>query len=540
MQRRFLAPLDRTVQRAQQQQQLMTGLVGPRAVADAPQRARSLGRQSRRARHMAEVGLAAAVAGSAPALATLAAAAAASAMRDEDEVQQQRLSTGPGGSRAQGSRPKRTNRSPADALLSGERAVRARGRLQSEAATRGPAASPASPAPSGARASSMVDATPGELGLRGAAGDGASGRGPPAGDAREDEEEEEEVLQQQQQLQQHQQQPHEVAAGHGDENVPGAHNAHAAAAAGAEEEEEEEEEEEAAAAAAERKLERSPSLSSDTMHSSSPDRVPEPRLAARPLTVLEEHLLTLRQLEARHRFYNPAARYLVHRRLVVDWLSELAERADFSTQTTLMAVTNFDRVCSAHSVAPSQLHLVAFCCLLVTAKFDEPDFNLPTIESLLEKAGNVHRKDEVVAMEWLVLGALKWSLNIAVPVHFVLYYLGEGVVFEDDIIRGRRVTVQAIEYARKYALFFCELVSQDYDFAQYPASLMSAAIIASSRHAMQIEPAWNEPLAITTGYTSDQMRGCCQHLFRVFKTSFPAASPTSYPSPTNVCDIHFE
>lgn len=67
--------------------------------------------------------------------------------------------------------------------------------------------------------------------------------------------------------------------------------------------------------------------------------------------------------------YNPAARYVRLRRLLVDWLSELAEDHELAPTTTHAAVQLLDRFLQSMDVHRTRYQLVAMACFLIAGAF---------------------------------------------------------------------------------------------------------------------------------------------------------------------------
>lgn len=94
----------------------------------------------------------------------------------------------------------------------------------------------------------------------------------------------------------------------------------------------------------------------------------------------------------------------------------------------------------------------AMTCLLLASKFDEIDDNIPLISEFtrahalvrdnLEKeytgSSRKHRSNltynDISKCEINLLNILGWNLNTLTPLHFVLNYVYQGVVFSNDTL----------------------------------------------------------------------------------------------------------
>ena len=81
--------------------------------------------------------------------------------------------------------------------------------------------------------------------------------------------------------------------------------------------------------------------------------------------------------------------------------------------------------------------LTVLCCYILppslsfSAKFEEPDDHLPTIE-LLQKAAqfglpDYYTREEFQAMEIYLLKVFKWSVSHPTAAHFIDYYLHQSL-----------------------------------------------------------------------------------------------------------------
>eukprot|EP00457_Paulinella_chromatophora_P007926 gb/GEZN01007952.1/.p1 GENE.gb/GEZN01007952.1/~~gb/GEZN01007952.1/.p1 ORF type:complete len:407 (-),score=34.21 gb/GEZN01007952.1/:225-1445(-) len=235
-----------------------------------------------------------------------------------------------------------------------------------------------------------------------------------------------------------------------------------------------------------------------------------------------EVLDTYFTLEHKFRVYTPGSRYVKYRRVVVEWMCEVGEEFHFSTTTTHMATKYLDRLLGTLDVPKVRIQLVAMACILVAAKFDEPDEMLPTLEDLNECAESAYTKDLIRDMESMVLKHLKWDLGVIVPLHFLSLWIDAGAVFPDDRVSGEPVSKRCVKYLLKYVDFFADLGQQEYNFQQYLPSRVAAASIAAGRTALRFEPIWNTQLSILTGISAEEVFPCYRHLWSSYEKNFPS------------------
>lgn len=252
----------------------------------------------------------------------------------------------------------------------------------------------------------------------------------------------------------------------------------------------------------------------------------------------EDIFYNMHKGEKKHRVYNVGAKYIRHRRIVVDWMSEVGEEHKLSPVAIHCAVRHMDRLLGQTDVPKGRLQLVAMACILVAAKHEEAEENIPTMGELNECSNNSFTIQELKDMEISVLRALNWQLTIVSPIHFLHLYLARGIVFESDLFEGGPQNKAAtIKYAKKYADFFAELSLQEYTFQQYLPSVMAAAIVAASRRAVKIDPIWNTELEGLTTYAAAHIFKGYRHLWDFYVHSFPASAQNAMHSPKSVTDF---
>ena len=127
------------------------------------------------------------------------------------------------------------------------------------------------------------------------------------------------------------------------------------------------------------------------------------------------------------------AKYLKHRRTIVDWMCEVGEEYHLSALTIHCAVRYLDRLLGEADVPKNQLQLVAMACILVASKYEEAEDVIPTLIELNECSNNAYSLDSIKEMEVCVLRSLNWCLTIINPIHFLHYFLASGIVHENDV-----------------------------------------------------------------------------------------------------------
>ena len=127
------------------------------------------------------------------------------------------------------------------------------------------------------------------------------------------------------------------------------------------------------------------------------------------------------------------AKYLRHRRIIVDWMCEVGEEYKLAALTTHNAVRYLDRVLGATDVPKNRLQLVAMACVLVASKVEEAEEVTPTLAELNECSNHAYSTEALKEMEVAVLRALGWALTVVNPIHFLHFFQARGIVFQGDV-----------------------------------------------------------------------------------------------------------
>lgn len=237
--------------------------------------------------------------------------------------------------------------------------------------------------------------------------------------------------------------------------------------------------------------------------------------------------------------YSPEARHLKYRRILVDWMCEVGAKRGLNKSTMHVAVRYLDTLLQQIAVEKNRLQLFAICCLIIAAKYEEAEENVPSPAQLKHYAVNTYSTDLIQQMELLVLDKLNWTVSVVTPLHLLGYYLEKGVLYEADTLRGDALIVKLPKYIRKYSDFFADLSLQEYKFQQYPASIMACAIVLASRKALGVQPVWRAELTELTGNSYESFHKCAENLYRHYSVNFPSsvAAESDRASPKSVMEM---
>lgn len=84
-----------------------------------------------------------------------------------------------------------------------------------------------------------------------------------------------------------------------------------------------------------------------------------------------------------------------------------------------------------HNIYPERLKLVALVCLLLAAKFEERECNVPKIADLNNVIKNQYPYNDFFSLELMILTFMDWNLTIPTAANFVEHYVGYVVQNSD-------------------------------------------------------------------------------------------------------------
>ena len=90
----------------------------------------------------------------------------------------------------------------------------------------------------------------------------------------------------------------------------------------------------------------------------------------------------MREREGLHRSFDPHAKWIKYRRVLVDWMCEAGDEFDLHLSTMHVSVMFLDRVLHKVTVPRNKLQLVAIACILIAAKFEETEEKVPTLPEM--------------------------------------------------------------------------------------------------------------------------------------------------------------
>ena len=185
------------------------------------------------------------------------------------------------------------------------------------------------------------------------------------------------------------------------------------------------------------------------------------------------------------------------RAILVDWLVEVAEEYKLCADTLYQAVNYVDRFLSLHVAQRSQLQLIGVTCMWIAAKYEE--IYPPNVSDFCYITDNTYTRQQMIAMEELVLKTLSYELCVPTPKIFLRRLLQ---VCNPD------------EHLHFLSNYLTELALLDYNMLNFLPSVVAASGVFLA-NAMLKRPAWNGNLRHFSAYVPKDLAACVAALANV-------------------------
>lgn len=183
------------------------------------------------------------------------------------------------------------------------------------------------------------------------------------------------------------------------------------------------------------------------------------------------------------------------RGILVDWLVEVSEEYKLVPDTLYLAVHFIDLFLSQNYVERKNLQLLGITCVLVASKYEE--MCAPRVEEFCFITDNAYTKNEVLAMESLVLNFLGFRLSAPTAKSFLRRF-----------IRAAQASYKNPKLELEFlANYLAELTLMDYGFLKFSPSAIAASSVLLARWTLDqsIHP-WSPTLEHYTHYKAQDLK----------------------------------
>eukprot|EP00347_Sterkiella_histriomuscorum_P011250 403373169 len=205
-----------------------------------------------------------------------------------------------------------------------------------------------------------------------------------------------------------------------------------------------------------------------------------------------------------------------YRKNLVQKMFAVGERLKQSDITIHLAVKLMDRVFSlCPDINQDQYDLVANGCIMLAAKFEELDMNIPMLfdMQIANKFKVTYQQLRGVEQELLVL--LDFDFMALTPLQFLKQLHATGLLLSSDqkCNPSHDISEKTLFKVYQYALHFCYAVQEHYTIIQqFKPSLVAAGCLYIARKCCQLEEIWEQNMIEYVGYTKQKLQAVVRQL----------------------------
>jgi cyclin A len=166
------------------------------------------------------------------------------------------------------------------------------------------------------------------------------------------------------------------------------------------------------------------------------------------------------------------------RSILIDWLVEVAEEYQLTTQTLFLAVNYVDRFLSFIPMERSKLQLLGVTSMLLASKYWE--IRPPLVDDFVYISDNSYSRAQVITMEGWILKTLKFSLSCVTPLDFARPFM--------ELAGVDKETEPLVD-------LLLELYLLHPTYILHPPSHIAASAVVLAKWNRTLLPAWPQPLA---------------------------------------------
>jgi len=197
---------------------------------------------------------------------------------------------------------------------------------------------------------------------------------------------------------------------------------------------------------------------------------------------------------------------LEKRSQLVDWTTDVAEKMGLHQSSLHLAVKLLDLFMDGHDIQNPQLYLVCLGSLLLAAKIEEKDGNVPRCSQLNAFVKNYFPISDFFSLEMVMLNYFNWNICLPTTCYVTSILLPHAIHPSDHHNSGPILSyIKAQAYFQEYVEFFLKVSLVDVSFIDALPSILAASVIAAARRAFGLSPTWSDNLEVLTGYREDQL-----------------------------------
>jgi Cyclin, N-terminal domain/Cyclin, C-terminal domain len=239
-------------------------------------------------------------------------------------------------------------------------------------------------------------------------------------------------------------------------------------------------------------------------------------------TLIQENIQSLKSLEQKYYFFDDTSdhHHSNARHVLVLWMYDVSDAFKLEYSTVFLAVRYFDRLIGKYALKSRNLAAVAGSCVMLAAKYNERETNVPRIEEMCRKLIPAHSPATLIAWEAEVLKLLDYSLSEVTAYDFIGYARNFELVSltQDRVVPAAtpRGLAAIAAHLCKSVYFLLDLSIHNYQFSRYAPSVVGGAVLAAARAAVGIEPHWPDRFKDAIGLEERHIATCFRKLYEMY------------------------
>jgi hypothetical protein len=182
---------------------------------------------------------------------------------------------------------------------------------------------------------------------------------------------------------------------------------------------------------------------------------------------------------------------------------DVCEYFNMHPTTTHGAMAYLDRLQPNEKFSRFEWQMLAICCILISAKYNESEEDVPDIATLQDITQQTITNDAVLSYELWALKRMGWKLSAWTPMAFLSAYLTSNISSAvDSDVTNSHSKKEIDSLLNKQISTLTSMVTLDHSFKPIQASLLAASILYIARKKLNLANAWNVALAELTKYSA--------------------------------------
>jgi hypothetical protein len=187
-------------------------------------------------------------------------------------------------------------------------------------------------------------------------------------------------------------------------------------------------------------------------------------------------------------------------------MMDVCEYFNMHPTTTHGAMAYLDRLQPNEKFSRFEWQMLAICCILISAKYNESEEDVPDVATLQDITQQTITNEAVLSYELWALKRMGWKLSVWTPVAFLTSYLTHPAACASGIEGNGTSSRKEVEILlNKQITALASLITLDHSFKSIQASLLAASILYIARRKMNFAKVWDSALSDLTKYTPEDL-----------------------------------